>query len=67
MNKIHKAIRIVAVVLSVILIADGIYKVLVTGTNDWGLIIIGVFFMIAIGPDVYDDIKGKSRHYERRN
>ncbi len=50
MNKIHKAIRIVAVVLSVILIADGIYN-----------------FMIAIGPDVYDDIKGKSRHYERRN
>ncbi len=53
----RKIIKITATVLSLILIADGIYKVLVTGTNDWGLIIVGVFFLIAVGPDVYDGLK----------
>lgn len=48
--------------MSIILIVDGIYRVLVTGANDWGLIIIGAFFLIAVGPDVYNDIKSKSRH-----
>ncbi len=53
----RKIIKITATVLSLILVADGIYKVLVTGTNDWGLIIVGVFFLIAVGPDVYDGLK----------
>ena len=54
---IRKIIRIVAATPSIILIISGIYKVLVTGSNDWGLIIVGAFFLIAIGPDVYDSIK----------
>lgn len=54
---IRKIIKIVAAILSIILIISGIYKVLVTGSNDWGLIIVGAFFLIAIGPDVYDSIK----------
>ncbi len=51
---IRKIIKIVAVILCLALIVDGLYKVLSTGTNDWGLVIIGVFFLIAVGPDVYD-------------
>ena len=39
---IRKTIRIVAAIFSIILIISGIYKVLVTGSNDWGLIIVGV-------------------------
>ncbi len=54
---IRKIIRIVAAILSIVLIISGIYKVRVTGSNDWGLIIVGAFFLIAIGPDVYDSIK----------
>ena len=59
MNKktIRKIIKIVATILSIILLADGLYKVLVTGSNDWGLIIVGAFFLIAVGPDAYDSIK----------
>ncbi len=48
----RKIITIAAMALCLILIADGIYKILVIGTNDWGLIIVGVFFLIAVGPDV---------------
>jgi hypothetical protein len=54
---IRKIIRIVAAILSIILIISGIYKFLVTGSNDWGLIKVGAFFLIAIGPDAYDSIK----------
>lgn len=59
MNKktIRKIIKIVATILSIVLIAAGLYKVLVTGSNDWGLIIVGAFFLIAVGPDAYDSIK----------
>lgn len=55
----RKIVKIVATLLSVILIIDGLYKVFATGTNDWGLIIVGAFFLIAVGPDVYEDIKKK--------
>ncbi len=55
----RKIVKIVATLLSVILIIDGLYKVFATGTNDWGLIIVGVFFLIAVGSDVYEDIKKK--------
>ncbi len=54
---IRKIIKIVATILSIVLIAAGLYKVLVTGSNDWGLIIVGAFFLIAVGPDAYDSIK----------
>ena len=59
MNKkmIRKIIKIVATILSIVLIAAGLYKVLVTGSNDWGLIIVGAFFLLAVGPDAYDSIK----------
>ncbi len=53
----RKIITIAAMALCLILIADGIYKILVIGTNDWGLIIVGVFFLIAVGPDVYEGLK----------
>ena len=54
---IRKIIKIVATILSIVLIAAGLYKVLVTGSNDWGLIIVGAFFLAAVGPDAYDSIK----------
>ena len=54
---IRKIVKIVATILSIVLIAAGLYKVLVTGSNDWGLIIVGAFFLIAVGPDAYDSIK----------
>lgn len=59
MNKkmIRKIVKIVATILSIVLIATGLYKVLVNGSNDWGLIIVGAFFLIAVGPDAYDSIK----------
>ena len=53
----RKLIRIIASVLSVVLIIDGLYRILVKGTHDWGLIIIGVFFLIAVGPEIYDDFR----------
>ena len=56
---IRKIIRIVAVLLSIILIISGVYKILVYGSNDWGLIIVGAFFLIAIGPDAYDSLKNR--------
>ena len=54
---IRKIVKIVATILSIVLIAAGLYKVLVNGSNDWGLIIVGAFFLIAVGPDAYDSIK----------
>ena len=54
-----KIVRIIAVLLCVILIIDGLYQVLARGTNDWGLIIVGAFFLIAVGPDAYDGFKKK--------
>lgn len=56
---IRKIIRIVAVLLSIILIISGVYKILVYGSNDWGLIIVGAFFLIAVGPDAYDSLKNQ--------
>ncbi len=53
----RKITKTVATILSIVLIIDGLYKVLATGTNDWGLIIVGVFFLLAVGPDVYDGFK----------
>ena len=40
-SMIRKIIKIVAVILCLALIVDGLYKVLSTGTNDWGLVIMG--------------------------
>ena len=54
---IRKIIKIAATVLCLILIADGLYKVFVTGSNNWGLIIVGAFFLIAVGPDAYESLK----------
>ncbi len=56
---IRKILRLVAATFSIILIISGIFKVLTTGSNDWGLIIVGAFFLIAIGPDVYDSLNEK--------
>lgn len=55
----RKIVRIIAVLLCVILIIDGLYQVLARGTNDWGLISVGAFFLIAVGPDAYDGFKKK--------
>ena len=54
---LRKVIKIIATVLCFVLIIDGIIKVFVTGTNGWGLIIVGVFFLIAVGPDAFDGLK----------
>ena len=54
---IRRIIKIIAIILSIIVIVDGVYRVFVTGSNDWGLIIVGAFFLIAVAPDVYDSVK----------
>ena len=36
----RKITKTVATILSIVLIIDGLYKVLATGTNDWGLIVV---------------------------
>ena len=52
-------ISIIAVILCILLIIDGLYKVISLHTNDWGTVLVGAFFLLAVGPNAYDQFKSK--------
>ena len=48
MQLFRKTITVLAMLLSIVLIADGAYKIIVGGSRNWGEIIIGAFFLLAV-------------------
>lgn len=48
MQFFRKAITVLAILLSILLIADGAYKIIAGGSRNWGEIIIGAFFLTAV-------------------
>ena len=48
MQLIRKIITVLAIILCGILIVDGLYEVLAKGSRDWGKILIGAFFLLAV-------------------
>ena len=59
MKKFRLIISVLAILLSITLIVAGLYKVISLHTNDWGTILVGAFFLIAVAPDVYDHFNKK--------
>lgn len=53
----RKVITTLAIILSGALILDGVYKIIVMGSRNWGEIIIGAFFLIAVSSGVNDVFK----------
>ncbi len=64
-TKLRLIISIIALILCWVLIIDGLYKVISLHTNDWGTILVGAFFLLAIGPNVYDHF-GKKPQREQQ-
>ena len=56
-KKLRLVSLVISVVLCLILIADGLFKVIIMHSNDWGLILVGGFFLLAVGPNVCDHFK----------
>jgi len=63
-KKIRLISIIIAEILSLVLIADGLYEVIVMQEKNWGLILIGGCFLLAVGHNIFDHMKRKEEDSE---
>lgn len=59
MERFRKITSFMAVVLSVLLIIDGVYQGLGAGAVDWGNILVGALFLVALAPGAYENFRKK--------